>query len=85
MIYQLSNGKVVEISIDQYFDLTDDDIEYLIAYNIGEEINNPFFNSSFNYKQVIIKEEYEDDEFLDLLDIDIEEKLTDLDITIFED
>lgn len=63
--------------MEQYLEMTDDDIEYLIAYNIGEEIENPFFNASFNYKQVIVVEE---DITLDLTDLDIVQKLTDLDL-----
>lgn len=87
MIYQLENGKIVEISLDQYLELTDDDIEYLIAYNIGDEIENPFFNSSFNYKQVLISNDLEENKILDLYETNIVDKLIDLDLdkSIFEE
>lgn len=80
MIYQLSSGKTIEITLEQYLDLTDEDIEYLIAYNIGDEIDNPFFSSSFTHKQVNLVEDDKNEEVLDLLDTDIVQKLTDLDL-----
>jgi hypothetical protein len=43
MLYQLPTGKVIEMSIDQYLDLSDEDLEYLIAYNKGDHIEDPFF------------------------------------------
>ncbi len=45
MLFSLPNGKVIEISIDQFFDMTDEDLEYLIGLNYGEAIQNPFFGS----------------------------------------
>jgi hypothetical protein len=48
MIYQLPNGKVIEITIEQFLRMTDEDMQYMIANNFGEEINNPFFDSVLN-------------------------------------
>jgi hypothetical protein len=45
MIYQLPNGKSVEMSTEQYFRMTDEDFQFLIATNAGEEINDPFSGS----------------------------------------
>lgn len=45
MIYQLPNGKVINISIEDYLQLTDDDIKLLISANAGEVIINPFQSS----------------------------------------
>lgn len=45
MIYQLPNGKVIEMSVEQYLDMSDDDFEYLMANNYGEEIEDPWFGS----------------------------------------
>jgi len=71
MIYQLSNGKIIELSIEQYLELDDNDIHELIglssSYSI--ETNNPFFQP-FN-----IKNKYKDPE----LDHEIEPDLTDID------
>lgn len=77
MIYQLSTGKVIEISLEQFLEMTDDDIEYLVAYNVGENINNPFFKSSFQNKVTI---EVDEDITPDLLETDSVQKLSDLDL-----
>lgn len=77
MIYQLSTGKVIEISLEQFLEMTDDDIEYLVAYNVGENINNPFFKSSFQNKVNI---EVDEDVTPDLLETDSVQKLSDLDL-----
>lgn len=45
MLYNLPNGKVIELSVEQYLDLTDEEVEYLISINYGESIENPFFGS----------------------------------------
>ena len=77
MLYQLPNGKVIEISTEQYFEMTDEELEYLIAYNYGDVQENPWFGS------VLLKQEKEDNPVIDLPEItDISEadKLSDLDI-----
>lgn len=82
MFYQLPNGKVIDISTEQYLDMSDEDFEYLIAYNHGEIIENPWHGS------ILSKNDRVHDEGLDLPDItDIPEidKLKDLDIDIEED
>ena len=76
MLYQLPNGKVIEISTEQYLEMTDEELEYLIAYNYGEVQEDPWFGS------VLLKQEKEDDpvdlpEITDLSEVD---KLSDLDI-----
>jgi hypothetical protein len=45
MLYNLPNGKVIEISVEQYLDMTDEEFEYLLSINFGENIENPFFGS----------------------------------------
>jgi hypothetical protein len=45
MLYNLPNGKVIEISVEEYLDMSDEELEYLIALNYGENIENPFFGS----------------------------------------
>lgn len=42
MFYSLPNGKVINISIGNFLEMTEDDIQSLIAYNAGEYISNPF-------------------------------------------
>ena len=77
MIYQLQTGKIIELSMEQYLEMTDDDIEYFIAFNIGELVNNPFFRSSFNNKPVI---EQDEDITLNLTEMNSDDKLIDLDL-----
>lgn len=45
MLYSLPTGKVIELSIEQYLELTDEELEYLISINYGEAIEDPFFGS----------------------------------------
>lgn len=48
MLYQLPNGKVIEISTEQFVEMSDEELEYLIAYNYGEVQENPWFGSILN-------------------------------------
>ena len=80
MQYQLPNGKVINISINEYLNMTDDILEYYIASHAGETMNNPFTGSvlSENVKEKtydfqFLKEEEESKEisFEDLSEDDI--------------
>jgi len=42
IIYQLPNGKIVHLSVDQFLSLSDDDIKYMCENNFGTEVYNPF-------------------------------------------
>lgn len=82
MLYQLSSGKVIYLTIEQYLELTDLDIQYLMSLNAGEYATNPFTDSAvlentkekyydFNY---ITDEESEniisdDEPFDDIIDL----------------
>jgi hypothetical protein len=46
MLYQLPNGKVIYLSIDQFLDLTDQDIQYMVSQEFGDHIINPFTDSA---------------------------------------
>lgn len=46
MIYQLPNGKVINITIEQFLDMTDQDIQYFISINGGDYAANPFTDSA---------------------------------------
>jgi hypothetical protein len=48
MLYQLPNGKVVNISVDEYLNLTDQDIQALVALNFGEYATSYWFGSCIN-------------------------------------
>jgi hypothetical protein len=61
MLYQLPNGKVVNMTIEEYLTLTDLDIQYLLSINCGEHIANPFSGSIINDKKVEQDDEPEEE------------------------
>ena len=65
MIYQLPNGKVIHLSIEEFLDLTDQDIQYFMSLDAGEHITNPFTGSAVDNNT---KEKYYDFEFIPLDD-----------------
>jgi len=79
MLYQLPNGRVIEISTEQYFEMSDEELEYLIAYNYGETLEDPWFGSVLS-KGTTSKVEDIHDNAIELTDIPISEKLSDPDI-----
>ena len=45
MIYQLPNGKTINISLEAYLSMSDDDLKYLNEMNIGSSAcDNPFIS-----------------------------------------
>jgi len=48
MLFQLPTGRTIYLSVDEFLNLTDADIQYLIASNAGESILNPFLGSAVN-------------------------------------
>lgn len=81
MLYQLPNGRTIEMSVEQYLDMTDDDFEYLIAHNYGDELENPWFGSVLT-KPGSVDPVFEEP-YVDLTQITDIEKLSapDLDLT----
>lgn len=61
MLYQLPNGKVIFLTIDQFLDLTDDDIQYLMSVDAGDHTPNPFTDSAVVQNT---KEKYYDFDYL---------------------
>lgn len=57
MLYSLPNGKVIEMSVEQYLDITDEDFEYLISINYGESVENPFFGSIISHQSPVIPDD----------------------------
>jgi hypothetical protein len=76
MLYQLPNGKVIEISTEQFVEMSDEELEYLIAYNYGDVVENPWHGSILNKPSSIL-----DDDLIvpDITDIPEIDKLMDLD------
>lgn len=64
-LYQLPNGKVVYISIEDYLELTSEDIQTLIAFNDGVQPSNPFFNSVIYKSGLETQEDYYNNDGLD--------------------
>lgn len=56
MYYQLPNGKVVQMSVEEYLNLTERDVQYLLSINAGDYISNPWTGSVISN----IKKEIED-------------------------
>lgn len=65
MWYQLPTGKVIQISLEQYLELTDEDIQYLISINYGDYVRNPFHGSATKVKKKRKKKEETDPEDVD--------------------
>jgi len=84
MFYQLPNGKVIEISTEQFVEMSDEELEYLIAYNYGEHMENPWYGSILN-KQI----DTDIDDIIeivpDLTNISEIDKLIDLDMDYNEE
>jgi hypothetical protein len=78
MFYQLPNGRVIEISTEQYFEMSDEELEYLVAYNYGEIFENPWTGSILNNFKVPTDDEPEI--LPDLLNVPDIEKIIDLDL-----
>lgn len=82
MIFQLQDGRMIELSIEQYLSLDDVELHELVGLSstYTQEYNNPFYNlfSQSKAKEEIIKELLEDEEFEpELFEIDDKEKLDD--------
>jgi hypothetical protein len=69
---------VIEISTEQYLDMSDEELEYLIAYNYGDVLENPWHGSVLNGR--VIEDSEEIDIIPDLTNTPDQQKLTDLDV-----
>jgi len=74
MLYQLPNGKVIYITLEQYLDLTDEDIQYLMSIDYGEHIINPFSDSAVVENT---KEKYYDFDYLATDDENVNDIISD--------
>ena len=68
MQYQLPNGKVIQLTIEEYLALTDLDIQYLMSLDYGEHIIDPFLGSAIEKNS---KSKFIDTEFLPMEDYDL--------------
>ena len=78
MLYQLPNGKVIYLTIDQFLELTDNDIQYMVALNFGDHVINPFTDSVIFKNLKLEDDEDKDEDDDDIIDTSID--ISDLDI-----
>lgn len=58
MLYQLANGRVIHLSIEEYLSLSDNDIQDLNGMNIGDYPTSHWHDSVIrNEKKTVIKKE----------------------------
>lgn len=66
IVYQLPNGKVVYLSLEQLLSLSDDDVSYLTEQNYGRSCSSPFVNIDEINEEEVVENDYllsfEDDE-----------------------
>ena len=78
MLYQLRTGRTIEISIEQYLDMSDQELNELegLSFNHTMEINNPFYGSYKGNGRAPAKPKEQTDEH-DLTNIPKQVKLDD--------
>lgn len=94
MLYTLANGRTIDIPVEVYLDMTDEELHMLNGMNIGSESLSPFHNSVLTNGEISISsidnfsdmdpdeiDEYEPD----LTELESGEKLEELDIESFID
>ena len=88
MLYQLPSGNTIEIDLQKFLDMSEQDIKDLNAYSTGYLIENPFSNSALDntlaYEAALEDmeeiDEYESQKVKEIFEIDSQSKLDDLDI-----
>jgi hypothetical protein len=81
MIINLPNGKSIEVSLEVYLRMNDDDFQYLMSMNYGDEFSNPFVGSVLIHGEIRLDED-QDEETLDESDSDT---LSDLDAENYDE
>lgn len=81
MYYQLPTGKTIKISIDDFLSMTDEIEQMLVAQNVGDSVNTPFFDSVLKTSRTSKKEE-EDDTIEDHMDFLPDSEEVDLSVQI---
>ena len=61
ILYQLPNGKSVYITVEEFLNLTDSEIQFLVSINYGESILDPFYGSAVQQNS---EEKYYDFDYL---------------------
>jgi hypothetical protein len=61
ILYALPNGKSVYITVEEFLNLTDSEIQFLVSINYGESILDPFYGSAVQQNS---EEKYYDFDYL---------------------
>jgi len=79
MTYSLKNGTTIEMSVEQYLNMSDSELDYLNSTYHGDYIENPWHGSVLGRQ---IPDDIEEEILEDLTSVTDEEKLLDPDIDI---
>ena len=89
IVYQLPNGNVIYVTVEQFLSLTEDDIKYFVECNAGSNGNNPNKKLPYGGKEKFIDEDDpesdEEDLPLDITSIDDDDFIEPFDINSFFD
>ena len=72
MLYNLPNGKTIYLTIEEYLNLTDDDIQYLVSIKAGSTLS-PFFDSVLHDKPLKVQDTSDEDLDTDYLPDDLKD------------
>ena len=50
MIYQLPNGKVIKITLEEFLSLSDEELAFLESHDYGESVTSPWVGSVISSK-----------------------------------
>lgn len=83
MLYQLKNGKTIELSVEQFLTMSAYELDALEGANWSEEVNDPFAISVLHYGPAKDEIEFDDYNYTepdnDLTNVHKNEKLSDSD------
>lgn len=85
MLYQLSTGYTIEISLEDYLSFSDEELENLKGSNYGLQINNPKYASVINKPGKKSKVETNDISEKEIYKLSTEEKRLDQDANFGEE
>ena len=60
MLYNLKNGRTIELTIEEFLYLTDDELNYLEGMDIGDHIEDPFHLSPISKEPKKLPDEPEE-------------------------
>jgi hypothetical protein len=79
MLYQLPDGRTIELSLNDFLSFSDEELKSLVGYNYGEVLNNPLYGSAITKPGRTSTEDEPDYSKCDIPDVPSEEKFKDQD------